>query len=243
MSMWEMLYIVSELLSWKHFIVRSFTDTRSNLKWLESCLMTILFTCWAKFVVTLRHLEIPWTCSYTVLQYTFVLFLSFLAIKNTQNQKKICRKLAELAGCLRLFSAVPIVSVPGNSALWAYLQTLLYCDGKIVIAFPKAALASWGLNLCTMMYHDVRGKDLFTCLLLSLLAAQFPASLFCYSESLCPFAQKMNHKRHSNNIKETISVWIRKRICCPQKSSGLHKVKSGGQSLQLWNSGFMLSQE
>lgn len=59
-----------------------------------------------------------WTCSHTVLQYTFVIFLSFLTIKKcTKSMQKICRKLAELTGCLRVFSAVPVVPVPGNSAL------------------------------------------------------------------------------------------------------------------------------
>lgn len=186
MSMWEMLYIISELLSWKHFIVRSFTDTRSNLKWLESFLMTILFTRWAKFVVTLRHLVISWTCFYTVLQYTFVIFLSFLKIKKCTKANYLqetgwtCWLLKSVfcspsCFCPRQFSTV---SLSSNSLLLWWQNC--HCFSQCCSCFLRAK----------SVYHDVRGKDLFTCLLLSLLAAQFPASLFCYSESLCHFAQK-----------------------------------------------------
>lgn len=50
--------------------------------------MTILFTCWAKFVVTLRQLVIPWTWHYTVLKYTFVILLPFLIIKKRTRTKE-----------------------------------------------------------------------------------------------------------------------------------------------------------
>lgn len=37
--------------------------------------------------------------------------------KKMHKSKKMCRKLAEFAGCSRVFSVVPVASVPGNSIL------------------------------------------------------------------------------------------------------------------------------
>lgn len=158
------------------------------------------------------------------------------------HKKKKPQNLAELAGRSGLFSAVPHVSVPGNAALQVQPQTLFYHNGKSVTVSPRAVLASWGL-IADAVYRNVRRKGLFTCLLLSLLAAQFPVSLSYCSESLCCFDQKWIVRKRHSNMREAISVWVRNRITVIPKSSGQCKVKSEGQSLQLWNSGFMLSQE
>lgn len=157
----------------------------------------------------------------------------FTRVKNLQETGWICWLFKSVfcspsCFCPRQFSSVNLSS----SSLSSWWQ-ICHCFSQSCSCFLRAK----------SVYHDVRGKDLFTCLLLSPLAAQFPASLFCYWESLCHFDQKWIIRKRHSNIRETISVWIRKRICSSQKSSGHHKFKSGGQSLQLWNSGFMLSQE
>lgn len=113
-------------------------DTRSNSKQLGSSLITALFTCWVKFVVTLRQLEIPQHCHHTLLQYGFVILSPFLVIKNAQEEENT-NKLAELDGCSGVFSVVPVVSVPGNAP---HPQALFYRDSKSFTAFPRAALAS-----------------------------------------------------------------------------------------------------
>lgn len=126
----------------------------------------------------------------------FVIFLSFLTIKNAQEQK-LCKKLvcwlsksvfcSPSCFCPRQFSSVSLSS----SSLLLWWQNC-HCFSQSCFCFLRAK----------SVYHDVREKDLFTCLLLSLLAVQFPASLFCYTESLCHSDKKWITKKKGTVIEE-----------------------------------------
>lgn len=190
-------------------------------------------------MVTLRHLVIPWTCCNTVLQYTFVIFLSFLTIKKCTRAKT----LEETGWTCWLFTSV-------------FCSPSCFCPRQFSsVSLSSSSLLSWWQNChyfsqsyaCFLrakpVCHEVRGKDLFICLLLSPLAAQFPASLFCYSESLCHFDQKWIVRKKAQQYKRNSFCLNKKENLQFPKSSAQRKVKSGGQSLQLWNSGFILSQE
>lgn len=141
---------------------------------------------------------IPWMCHYTVLQYTFVIFLPFMIIKNTQEQQKqnnqltnhlplppkkpttththkqkkqTSKKPQQPRSCLNLlvvrecFQQSQLLLSKAMQLCKPSLKLSFITMAKVSLLFPELLL------LLDAVHHGVRRKDLFTCLLLSPLAA------------------------------------------------------------------------